>query len=240
MYMMKRLGRITISLLSLFYFAHVTAMAVSAASVTFDPTTSSTSVNGTVSPKINVDSGTDQIAGTDVYVIYDPAFVEPQTVTAGTHFPIVTNQPFSSTPAKVAISAVVDNSSQYKTGTGHVATVTFKALKEGTTTLTFYCDTTKSDTSKIVKNDLNATNLIECSKLNTHTITIGTGGSTGITPTGTTSGSTTTTTGGTTYTSTQNVQTLPQSGVYENVVRFAIPGAVFLLLGSAMRFFFRT
>ncbi len=222
-----------------------TTFAVSAATLKFDPTSSSTTVGGSVTPKINVSSGDVQIAGTDIYVIYDPAFLEPQTVTPGTHFPIVTNN-FSG--GKVYVSAVVDNSSQYKVGEGTVATVTFKALKEGSTTLTYYCDTSKSDTSKIVKNDINATNVIECNANGTHAITISQTGSTVSatpTPTGTTYTTTTTgaqdstTKGGTVYTTTQTVQQLPQSGIYENVLMFALPGMVLLTLGTAMRLFSR-
>lgn len=235
MYMMKKIVSYGISALMIINAIHSSAYAVSAAMLKFDPTASSTTVGGTVSPKVNVSSGDVQIAGTDIYILFDPAYLEPQTVAGGTHFPIVTN---NFTTGKVYVSAVVDNSSQYKVGEGTVATVTFKALKEGTTTLTYYCDLTKNDTSKIVKNDINASNVIECGANGTHTVTIGTGGGgTTTNPTGTPG--TGTSTGGTTYSSTQNVQQLPQSGVYENVVAFALPGIGLIILGAAMRLFLR-
>lgn len=233
MYTMKKLFSYGIVAMVLLLVANNSALAVSAAILKFDPTASSTTVGGTVTPKVNVSSGDVQIAGTDIYILYDPAFLEPQSVTAGTHFPIVTN---NITSGKVYISAVVDNSSQYKTGEGTAANVTFKALKEGTTTLTYYCDLTKNDTSKIVKNDINATNVIECAGNGTHTVTIGNGTTSGVNPTAIPG---TTTSGGTTYTSTQNVNQLPQSGVYENVVMFAVPGLILFALGAAARLYLR-
>lgn len=228
--------QVTIAFLFLF-IGSIVAQAAEAATLKFDPTSSAISVGGSATPKVTISSGDVQIAGSDIYIVYDPAYLEPQTVTAGDHFPIVTN---NVTPGKVYISAVVDNSSQYKTGDGTIATVSFKGLKNGTTTLTYYCDLTKNDTSKIVKNDINATNVIECGTLGTHTITIGDGGGT-ITPGGTNGGTNSggTTTGGTTYSSTQNIQQLPQSGVYENVVGFALPGVALLVFGLAMRLLLR-
>lgn len=229
---MRKIISFSVSVMVMLTIANMSAYAASAATLKFDPTSSSTTVGGSISPKVNVSSGDVQIAGTDIYILYDPAYLEPQTVTPGDHFPIVTNN-FNS--GKVYVSAVVDNSSQYKVGEGTVATVTFKALKNGTTTLTYYCDLTKNDTSKIVKNDINATNVIECASNGIHTVTIGSGGTT----TNPTTVPGTTTSGGTTYTSTQNVQQLPASGVYENVMIFALPGLGLLLFGTAMRFFLR-
>ncbi len=228
---MKRSVYHLIFIASFVFIQHVYAVSAYAAVLKYNPLTTTTGVGNTISVEVKVDSTADQIAGTGAVVIFDSSFLEFQSVSAGTHFPIVTN---TMAGGKLEITAVVDNSSQYKTGEGTVATVTFKALKAGTTTLTYYCDLTKNDTSKIAKNDINATNIIECSANGTHTVTIGaTGTGTGGTGTGTTGGTSGGT--GTTYSPSQ----LPQSGAYDNVFKFAIPGVILLVFGAAMRMFVR-
>ncbi|OGK38430.1 hypothetical protein A3F03_02650 [Candidatus Roizmanbacteria bacterium RIFCSPHIGHO2_12_FULL_41_11] len=190
---------------------------VQAAVLQFDPVSSNAAVAGTFDVKINVDAKTDSIAGSDIYIIYDPTLVEPQAVNYGTFFPIASN---NITSGKIYISAVVEDSTQYKTGSGTVATVTFKGLQVGSGTLRFDCDLTRSDASKIVKNDLNATNVIECGSLGTFSITVGgAAGSTALT-----SSSNTTTS-----------SNLPQSGVIENVLRFSLPAILLLSVGLILK-----
>ena len=199
-----------------------------AAYLKFDKTTVSSQTTQTFTVDVTVDAGTDQITSTDIWVIYDPAYLEAQTVTNGTFFPAVTS---NITSGKVSITGLIVDPGTYKTGTGVVATVTFKSLLNGTSNITFDCRTDVSNSSKIIKNDVNATNLIECGKNTGATVTIGV---TALTPTSTT---------GTypTPTASSAIQptvatTLPQSGIVENITRFALPGVVLLMVGVMLRF----
>ncbi len=193
----------------------------------FDPKASSTSVGDTFEVNINIDPRSDKVSGSDIFILYDPAFIEPQAVSPGTYFPIVSN---TIKPGKIYISALVETSAQYQTGIGTIATVTFKANKVGTATLRFDCDLSREDGSTVVKSDVNGTNTIECSGLNTHTATIvglaGSAGSSGTNGSGTS---------GTNGSADGSVAELPQSGVYDSVLKLSIPGITLLALGLILK-----
>ncbi|MEK7078742.1 MAG: cohesin domain-containing protein [Patescibacteria group bacterium] len=216
---------ISLILLTGIYF--FSAQSTFAAFLKFDKTTVSSQATQTFTVDVTVDAGTDQITSTDIWVVYDPAYLEAQTVTNGTFFPAVTS---NITSGKVSITGLIVDPGTYKTGTGVVATVTFKSLLNGTSSISFDCRTDVSNSSKIIKNDVNATNLIECSKNTGATVTIGgtatsSTASTGIYATPTVSSVQPTVAG-----------TLPESGIVENIVRFAVPGMVLLMIGVMLRF----
>lgn len=193
-----------------FLLAGVGVTRVEAASLLFDPASSAIEEGETFSVDITIDAGTKQVAGTDIYITYDSSIVSLQSVTGGDYFPLVSNIP---TTDKLYISGVIANQGEYKTGTGTVATLVFKGEAEGSTTLKFTCDLTQTETSKINQNDINASNIIDCSTLTDHTVTIGGGG---------TSATTTPT-------------TLPASGVYDDMVRYSTLGGVLLFAGLGLR-----
>ncbi len=184
-----------------------TIFGVDAAFLYFDRNAVSANLGETFQVQVVVDAGVDQISSTDAYVLYDASLLEAQSIVAGTFFPTVTN---NITSGKIYIAAFVDDPATYKTGSGAIATISFRTLKNGSGTLSFDCQPGVYNSSKIIKNDLNATNVIECSQNGTSTITIGQGG--GPLPT-----------------------TLPQTGVFENVAKVAIPGAVLLLIGGVLK-----
>lgn len=210
-----------------------------AAVLKFDPTSSTTAVDGTFDVDIIVDASTDQISGTDAYIQFDSAIVEAQTVTKGSFFPSVNN---TIDTDQVYINGVVTDSTDFKTGSGVLATITFKVKSTTPGTLSFYCDLTQNDTSKIVKNDVNGTNVIECTSLTLYSINGGTSAPAQTTTTTTTTTSatntpapaqtTTTTTGQTVV-----VQTLPQSGVFDNIIKYSVPGVLLLVLGVVLKIF---
>ncbi len=179
-----------------------------AASFGFDQTTVTVQSGGTFSLKVTVDAGTDELSSVDAYISYDSSLLTADSVADGTFFPTVTND--TTTAGKIYIAGMVDDPATSKTGTGTLATITFKGKADGTATISYDCSS-----SKIIKNDINATNVLKCTKNGKATITIG-AGSTASTPYPTPS-------------------SLPQSGVFENVVKFAVPGMMLLLIGAGMR-----
>ncbi len=183
-----------------------------AASLNFDKSTVTVGNGGTFQIAVTVDPSGENVSSADVYVSYDATALKATTVAAGSLFPTVSND--ISTSGKVYIAGLVNDAASSVSTAGTIATITFQALKEATSTLSFDCTT-----SKVVKNDINATNVLNCSQNGSSTVTIGAGGSSSnATPTPTTAG------------------TLPQSGIFDNVVKFAIPGIILLLLGSTLRF----
>jgi hypothetical protein len=177
----------------------------------FDPTSSTVENGGTFQVAVVVDAGSDQIRSTDIYVTFDATLLEAQSVSAGTFFPTVTN---NITSGRVYIAAMVDDGATTKTGSGTVATITFKALKEGAGTLSFDCSS-----SLIVKADANGTNVLECSANGTNPVTVGTG----------------TNTGGETTQGTATPTQLPKSGSFEDTLKWSQWGIMLVLLGGVVR-----
>lgn len=208
-----------------------------AAVLKFDPTSVTAGADNTFDVDIVVDAEEDEISGTDVYILYDETLVEPTAVTEGDYFPVVSN---TIDTEKIYINGVVKEATEFKTGSGVLATVTFQMKSGSAGTLQFYCDLTQSDTSKVVKNDVNATNVIDCNNLNLFSINGGTGPQDAV-PTPTTlpqtGGTVASPTPITQIITTTNVTTLPQSGIFENILKYSIPGVVMLALGVIIKVF---
>lgn len=214
---MKRNVFLLVLFLLIFLSAPFVLGFTQAATLKFDKTAVTVTVGGTVDVAIIVDAGSDQISSTDAYVTYDATLLEPQTVAAGTFFPTVTN---NITSGKVYVVGLVDDPAVSKTGTGTLATITFKGLANGTGTLTFDCQATGTNTSKIVKNDLNATNIISCTDNGTAAVSVGSGA-------------------GSSSTISANLATpsaLPRTGIFDNVRNLVIPGTILLMMGGLLRF----
>lgn len=194
---------------------------VEAASLQLDPTTITANPNGTFDIKVVVDAGTDQILAIDSYVVYDTADLKAEKVTNGTFFPTVFSNIFT---GKVYIAGIVDDPATFKTGSGAVATITFRPLRNASGKLTFYCVDGASDSSKIIKNDVNSTNIITCSLNGSAPYTIGTGAAPTVPPGGTAPG--------TTIAPTVPAPTaLPRTGSGNNVMKYGVPAVMLLLIG---------
>lgn len=216
---MKRYAICSSVVLGILLFFSVFVSGVSAASLSFDKTTVSVNAGDTFQISVNVDAGSDAITSVDAYVLYNSSTLQANSVTAGSFFPTVLNDISS---ARVYIAGLVDNPTDSKTGTGTVGTISFTALQSGTVTLTFNCGS-GTESSQVIKNDVNATNVIACSSNGSSTVTVS-GGSTSLTPTTVASAS-----GG--------INQLPQTGILDNIIRFAVPGLVLVFVGGSLKFF---
>ncbi|KKQ24983.1 MAG: hypothetical protein US40_C0004G0021 [Candidatus Roizmanbacteria bacterium GW2011_GWC2_37_13] len=198
----------TFLLLAFFFLVAPFVFSAEAASLKFDKTTATTTNGGTFQISVTVDPAGDNLSSTDVYVTFDSTLLKANSVAAGSLFPTVTND--ISTSGKVYIAGMVNDPATSVSTSGTLATITFQGLKDGSGTLAFDCAT-----SKIIKNDINATNVINCSQNGTSSVTVGAGGAAAPT--------------------TAPPAQLPQSGILDNLVRFAVPGMILLILGSALR-----
>ena len=231
---------ITVFLFSFYLNTFKLAYSAGSATLTFDPSTKDANVNDSIDIKTIVNAGSENILSVDGYIKYDSTMLEFQKFTDGDFFPIVTTEEILD--GNLYIGAYVDNPATTKTGTGTYATVTFKALKEGTTTVEYFCDDTVNESSEVIKDDIDASNIINCSGNGTSVITIGASDTTvnsTSTPTSTptqTPADDNTSTGGTGGTgTTDNVTELPQSGIVDNILRVSIPGVALLLIGVALK-----
>src|SRR3989344_8528358 len=116
-----------------FAFLFLLPVASYSATLDFDPNSTTVAPNGSFTVDIDVEAGTQQVASTDIYILYDKAYLEVQQVTAGSYFPLV--QPNTETKGRLYIAGTVTSQGDYKTGTGTVVTISFKALQEGSSTI---------------------------------------------------------------------------------------------------------
>lgn len=217
-------------------FAAATVQGALAASLKFDKTSFSVKTGDTFNVQIVIDPGTEQVTSTDAYVVYDGNFLQAQTIVGGTYFPQVLHDKKTNL---VYVGAMIQSPTDFKTGKGTVATITFKATGSGSTKLTYQCDKTLIATSKIIKNDPNATDIIECSQNEEATIAVSGPTATPApsgqaTPTPTTVVQLPVTSGGSisTPTATIHVTSLPQSGTTENMISMAAAGTILLVFGG--------
>ncbi len=264
---MKKYLYILLFLITFFIFPLLSNV-VEAAALKFDKNTFTGSVNDTFQAQIIVEAGTDNITGVDAYILYDPSLFDIADkqnqntfFTKGTFFP---GTSVSVLNGKVYIAGYVEDPGDSKTGTGVIGTLTFKMLKNGSGTLTYDCRENASGTSKIYKNDVNATDIIQCASNGKANITVGNGagtsqqqtaptpipttstGTSSVVPTATPTPSPTAApaakVAATAPTATpmpsptpKPPTQLPQAGVFDNVVKYSVPGAVLLFLGGVVR-----
>lgn len=195
-----------------------------AGSLKFDKGTVTVNAGETFTVGAMVDAGGDQITSTDMWILYDPALLEAQAASPSSFFPAVTN---NITSGKVYVAGLITDPGAYKTGSGIVANITFKALKNGTATISYDCRTDVSNSSKIIKNSVDTTNVIVCASNGTSIVTIGTG-----------SGGTSVPTQApmVTYAQNQTYPTaLPQSGFMDEMPKLLAMGGILVMVGIALR-----
>ncbi len=133
-----------------------------AAVIEFSPTSGSFAVNSKFDVQINVNTEEVDTTSTDAVINFDSSLLSVDSVSYGSFYETVLH---SQESGKLFISGMVSNPGQIVNGTGTLATVSFKALTSGTATLSFACTAGKTDDSNVTKNDLDSTDVIDCSKL---------------------------------------------------------------------------
>jgi len=217
LFIINLMKKILLFLSAVFFFTPFFT-AVDAASFSFDKSSYSVAVGQTIQVQVNIDAGNEEVNGADVYIDYDASFLSVENVSAGSFFPTVIND--TATAGKVYITGLVEDQASPKTGSGVLATITFKGINNGVVNLSFDCAN-----SKIVKNDVNVTNILECSSSSAASVVVGSGDA-----------DSSTSSTGTSSTGSQSTG-LPKSGIFDNLINLAIPGVVLFLIGSGLRFF---
>jgi hypothetical protein len=213
----------TLLFLILIFFFLPSFLVVEAANLSFDKSSYSVGIGQTIQVQINIDTGGEAVNGTEVYINYDSSFLSIENVSAGSFFPTVTNE--TGTAGRIYIAAFVDDPASSKTGSGTIATITFKGIKDGMVNLSFDCNN-----SKIAKSDVNSTNIFQCSSDYKVSVSIGTGSNTS-------SSSNSSSDDQSNSSNNNQPQTLPKSGIFENLINFAIPGAILFLIGGGLKLF---
>lgn len=173
----------------------------------FEPTSLTVKAGETFNVKIKINAGADELSSVDAYLLYDNTYLKVVSVMADSYFPTVTYD--TATSGKVYLVGMVDDPATSKSGTGTLATIVFQAVTDGQASLSIDCNS-----SKIVKSDIDATNVMECSKNERAIVTVSSGSKDNPSPT---------------------PSVLPKTGIFENVLNLAIPGIFLIFLGAAAR-----
>lgn len=192
---------------------------VEAASLSFNPASVSSSIDKTFDLDVKVDAGSKEVLGVDALLQYDNTKLRVEGITDGTYLTI--GQKDTNESGKVYIAGVVDSPGESVTGAGTLATIKFKVIDGGQSEVKYICEVGETNESNILENSTDAPDLIDCSANGKATISVAGGSTTGTNPTGTSSS------GGTT--------TLPKTGVFDNLVTFAVIGGILLVVGSAAK-----
>lgn len=213
---MKKILTIGIAVALFAWGLRFQVQAVSAASLKFDQAAYAASNGSTFTVNVIVDGGTDSVSGADAFILYDSSKLQPVSATQGTFFPNVTNNLQYAT-GKAYVSGSANDFATSKSGSGTMATVTFKVIADGSSILSFDCQT-----STVVKADASAPNIMTCSQNSTATVSSGLSS-------GSPSSSSSSSSSGTTPSS------LPKTGFFDDVRRWSIIGTVLMLIGISLR-----
>jgi hypothetical protein len=186
---------------------------------------------------MKLDTASNAVSGADVVLEYNPTYLEVIQIENGNFFPLF-GKHFEINNQKIYITGFFTETNQTKTGIGNFAKISFKALKNGATSLKFVCaDKTSSDTNimNLANNDL-----ITCADLQPVVITIA-GTTYKIAKAssfgkilGTESGVLTTPTLEPTATTapTSTTSGMMETGVFDNAAFMIVLGMTFILLGG--------
>lgn len=209
-------------LIFLIFFIFTTE--VQAAFLKFDKENLEVSTGETFQVQVIVDSEGEEIVSTDAYISYDEQRLEVVSVEAGDFFDTVS---YDILEGRLYIAGITEDIGIGKTGSGLLATVTFKAKTSGEFTLAYICDPNDAQSSKIIKVGVDAENIINCSSNGSLSLKI-TGSSQ---PTAETSG-------GSTVSKSATPNQLPKAGIFDNTLNLVLWGGGLLTVGFLLKVLF--
>lgn len=219
-----------ITLLLGFLFILPVNAQVRAATLNFDPTSLNVKEGETFDVDVVVNTANAEVYGVDALFQYDPNLVEATVITNGTFLEI--NHKEIKEDGKVYIVGLVNSPGEAVKGEDVLATVSFKAKKSGTTSLTYVCEINDTRESNVLEASTDSPDLLECGQNGKATIVIGGGtASTGTTPATSKSSSSSSTSSKT------GASQLPQTGTFENMIVIVMTGGILLLIGLGARMF---
>jgi len=155
--------------LALFISVFFICQTASAAKLEFSPSSGSYNTGEGFEVEVKVDTSSEETQCTDAVVIFDNTLLDVDNVSYGEFYPTVLH---SEQDNKLYISGVVDNPGSTKSGSGVLATITFKGTSAGTAAVSFECEAGRTDVSNITKDDDDATDIIDCASLEAASYTL--------------------------------------------------------------------
>lgn len=157
-------------LLSFVFFflcaSHVYAMP---ASLSFNPTDIKTKKGQEFQIQVNMFSGNEAVASTDVMINYDHTLLTPVTEKTQNGSIFQTVEAKILMPGKLYVYGFTEHKNEFSSAQGTVATISFKALQNGQTNITFDCNPQIKNTSQIIAANSSFENIISCIATGAHT-----------------------------------------------------------------------
>lgn len=205
----------------------VSAKAVSAAPrIYLDPSSGNYNSGTEFSVKVKIDTDGRAAMAADALVNFDSTRLEVKQVATGGFFSGF-DYNISNSNGRITIYSFAEQALQTRTGTGDLATVTFKAIASGTATVSFLCQAGSNSDSAIW--DSTGNDLIDCASNGSGSYVIGSSVG-GTSPTNTPAPETTTAPDAPTPTPSQ----LPETGIETPILGLLIGGGIMMLLGLAV------
>ncbi|MGI5825820.1 MAG: cohesin domain-containing protein [Patescibacteria group bacterium] len=146
---------------------------------TLSPSTATKSAGTEFSVDLLIDTGGKVVSAADVKLSFDAGVLQIVDVAEGSFFPQVSHNIYSGT---MYVGGVFVDESEYKSGTGKLATLTLKGKTPGTASLAFVCTSQATDTN-ILDSLATPTDIVKCSSLKNASYTFTGSSSTTPTPT---------------------------------------------------------
>lgn len=134
----------------------------------FSPESSEILAHELITVQLTVNTGGKEIAGTDMYIKYDPEVIQFQSITQGEFMESIQTV---ENPGMLYVSGLTLTQGKGKTGEGVVATAVFKGIAVSQTSLEYICGE-GDQSSRIQLVDIDATNIINCTVIKDHPIKI--------------------------------------------------------------------
>ena len=198
-----------------------------AATLSLDPATQSIPTGDTFDVLLRIDTEGESTTSTDAVMTFDSSILSVVSIEEGDHgsSPFFPDLFQNISPGEIYIGASVIESIDTRSGTGTVATMTFKGVSPGVSDVIFDCTPGKTSDTNISKSDKNATDIVVCTALTNGRYTVGSGPVQPADPTPT---------GAVVSTSTPT-PTMPTSGSAEVTISIAGIGMILLILGLGNR-----
>lgn len=158
----------------LFLFATTGAQA---ATLSLDPATQSIPTGDTFDVLLQIDTEGESTTSTDAVMTFDSSILSVVSIEEGNHgsSPFFPDLFQNISPGEIYIGASVIESIDTRSGTGTVATITFKGVSPGVSDVIFDCTPGKTSDTNISKSDKNATDIVVCTALTNGRYTVGSG-----------------------------------------------------------------
>ncbi|OGK38405.1 hypothetical protein A3F03_02290 [Candidatus Roizmanbacteria bacterium RIFCSPHIGHO2_12_FULL_41_11] len=172
---MKRIA-ILIGFLIFFSFSFLWPTCVYGAQFSILPTSVTVRRDAAFTLEIYSQSGLENVSGEDVYISYDPQFLEinktpdlQYDITTGSIFPKIGSIIGAN---YIYLYGVHDDKNTTQKANGLFAKISFKAKQAGETTLALICAPGSATSSKIIRQDNKLTNILECANASNNQLTV--------------------------------------------------------------------